>query len=55
MAVASGAKGLEAGVVLGDEPAVRETDLDALRDLAGSGMPVHHGNPAGALHGSEAT
>jgi hypothetical protein len=55
MAVASGAKGLEAGVVLGDEQAVRGADLDAVRDLAGSGVSLHHGNPAGALEGTVAT
>ena len=37
MAVASGAKGLEAAVVLTEAPAVADTDLDALRDLAGPG------------------
>ncbi|GAA2123232.1 cytidine deaminase [Nocardioides bigeumensis] len=55
MAVASGARGLEAGVVLGDAPAVRTEDLDALRDLAGGGVPVHHGAPTGVLDGTETT
>ena len=46
MAVASGAKGAEAVVVL-TEGDVAPADLDALRDFAGSGMPVHRGTPAG--------
>ncbi|WP_310964158.1 cytidine deaminase [Nocardioides terrisoli] len=48
MAVASGAKGAEAVVVLGaDDPAAE--DLAALRDFAGAGVPVHAGDPSGAL------
>jgi hypothetical protein len=51
MAVASGAKGAEAVVLLGDDrPA--EDDLAALRDFAGDGVPVHHGNPSGQLAGT---
>jgi hypothetical protein len=49
MAVASGAKGAEAAVVLGEGPQVADADLDALRDLAGAGVPVHRGDPAGAI------
>ena len=48
MAVASGAKGAEAAVVL-TEGAVSPADLDALRDFAGSGVTVHQGTPAGAV------
>lgn len=48
MAVASGAKGAEAVVVL-TEGELAETDLAAVRDFAGSGVPVHRGNPAGAV------
>ncbi len=48
MAVASGAKGVEAVVVLTDG-AVADTDLDALRDFAGPGVPVHRGTWAGAV------
>ena len=39
MAVSSGAQGLEAVVVLGDE-AVRDSDLSVVRDLAGGGVPL---------------
>ena len=54
MAVASGAKGAEAVVLLGEgEPAA--DDLAALRDFAGAGVPVHHGSPAGQLAGSSST
>jgi len=47
MAVASGARGAEAAVVLGDEP-VSDQDFAALRDFAGAGVPVHEGTPSGA-------
>ncbi len=48
MAVASGARGAEAAVVLGEDP-VSEGDLEALRDFAGGGVPVHEGAPNGAV------
>jgi hypothetical protein len=45
MAVSSGSAGLEAAVVLADgEPA-----LDAVRDFAGAGVPVHLGDARGAI------
>lgn len=48
MAVASGAKGAEAAVVLGEsEPG--GADLDALREFAGVGVPVHAGAPNGTI------
>lgn len=53
MAVASGAKGLEAAVLLSDAPdpdaALADADRAALADLAGSGVPVHLGSPNGNL------
>ena len=49
MAVASGARGLEAAVVLTDADAVAEGDLAALRDLAGSGVVVHRGDARGSI------
>jgi hypothetical protein len=48
MAVASGAKGAEAAVVLTDGE-VSPADLDVLRDFAGSGVPVLRGTPAGSV------
>jgi len=51
MAVASGAKGAEAAVVLGDGSA----ELDALRDFAGAGVPVHLGSSAGQIAESRST
>jgi len=51
MAVASGAKGAEAAVVLGDGDVV----LDALREFAGEGVPVHVGSPAGQIAESRST
>ena len=49
MAVASGAKGLEAAVVLTEADAVADADLAALRDLGGAGVVVHCGDPRGAI------
>lgn len=49
MAVASGARSLEAAVVLGETGVVADADLAAVRDLAGAGVPVHVGDPKGAL------
>jgi hypothetical protein len=49
MAVASGSKGLEAAVVLTTADAVEDADLAALRDLGGSGVVVHRGDPRGVV------
>jgi hypothetical protein len=46
-AVVSGARGLEAAVLVRREGAVVETDLAAVRDLGGSGVPVHVVAPDG--------
>ncbi|RNL63709.1 cytidine deaminase [Nocardioides marmoriginsengisoli] len=48
MAVASGAKGAEAVVVLGDGQPGPE-DLAALLEFAGPGVPAHVGTPNGAI------
>jgi hypothetical protein len=48
MAVASGAKGAEAVVVLGaSNPS--PSDLDALRDFAGTDVPAYYGAPNGTV------
>jgi hypothetical protein len=52
MAVTSGARGLEAVVVLGDAAAVNEADLSVVRDFAGEGVTVHLTAPDGTLVGS---
>jgi hypothetical protein len=49
MAVTSGARGLEAVVVLGTEATLREEDLSVVRDLSGTGVPVHLVTPEGAV------
>ncbi|ABL81425.1 MULTISPECIES: cytidine deaminase [unclassified Nocardioides] len=49
MAVASGAKGLEAAVVLTDAAGLADPDLGALRDLGGTGVVVHRGDPRGTV------
>jgi hypothetical protein len=48
MAVASGAKGAEAAVVL-TESDLAESDLAALREFGGSGVPLHRGTPSGEV------
>jgi cytidine deaminase len=55
MAVTSGAKGLEAVVVLGEKAAVEESDMSVLREFAGPGVPVHLAAPNGAVVTSLAT
>ena len=49
MAVTSGARALEAVVVLGESGTVADADLAAVRDLAGAGVPVHLAAPDGTL------
>jgi len=49
MAVASGSQGLEAAVVLTDADSVADSDLAALRDFAGTGVPVHRGDHRGTV------
>ena len=48
MAVASGASGAEAVVVLTDGE-VAPRDVDIVRDFAGTGVPIHRGTPAGLV------
>lgn len=52
MALSSGSRGLEAAVVLTDGD---DVDLGAVGDLAGAGVPVLVGGPAGQLHTRLAT
>ena len=54
MAVASGAKGAEAAVVL-TEGDVTVADLEALRDFAGAGVTVLRGTPDGAVQNTLAS
>jgi hypothetical protein len=54
MAVASGAKGLEAVVVLTDGE-IATTDLDIVREFAGSRVPVHRGSPTGVVQDTRDT
>lgn len=49
MAVSSGSRGIEAVVVLTGSDEVGPADLAAVRDLAGAGVPVHRGGPAGTI------
>jgi hypothetical protein len=51
MAVASGAKGAEAVVILG-ETEVGASDLAALKDFAGEGVPAYLGGPSGKISGT---
>ena len=54
MAVASGARGAGAAVVLG-EGELPEGALAPLRDFAGAGVPVHHGAPDGTIRATRST
>jgi hypothetical protein len=54
MAVASGARGAEVAVVLGDGD-LPEAALAPLREFAGPGVPVHHGAPDGTLAATRST
>ncbi|MER8186603.1 cytidine deaminase [Kitasatospora sp. NPDC094015] len=49
MAVASGAKGLEAAAVVSGAEQPAEADLAAVRDLGGAGTPVLLAGPDGTL------
>ncbi|GAA2258121.1 cytidine deaminase [Kitasatospora cystarginea] len=49
MAVASGAKGLEAAAVVSEAAEPTEADLAAVRDLGGAGTPVLLAGPDGVL------
>lgn len=56
MAVSSGATNLEAGaVVLGHAGADQPAGLSAVRDLAGSGVPVYGAGPDGSVTASVVT
>jgi hypothetical protein len=55
MAVTSGARGLEAVVLLADVPAARDADLAVVRDLAGTGVPVHLTTSDGGLVDTRST
>jgi hypothetical protein len=55
MAVTSGARSLEAVVVLGDAAVVDEADLSVVRDLSGAGVPVHLAAPDGTVVASVAS
>ncbi|MFF5300253.1 cytidine deaminase [Streptomyces sp. NPDC013161] len=49
MAVASGAKSLEAAAVVTEAESVAAEDLAAVRDLGGAGTPVHVAAPDGVV------
>ena len=46
-AAASGARGLEAAVVVGPDSSLSDTDLAVVRDLGGPGVTVHVVAPGG--------
>ncbi|MFF0199537.1 cytidine deaminase [Streptomyces sp. NPDC005017] len=50
MAVASGAKSLEAAAVVTEARSASDADLAAVRDLGGSGTPVLVAGPDGTVH-----
>jgi hypothetical protein len=52
MAVAGGARGLEAAAVVTDAEGPSEADLSAVRDLGGTGAPVIVAGPDGIVRGA---
>jgi hypothetical protein len=50
MALSSGARSLEAVVVLGDGLESDAPGLDGARDFTGAGVPVHLGDGRGTVH-----
>jgi hypothetical protein len=55
MAVSSGARSLEAALVVADATSLDEADLSVVRDLAGAGVPVHLATPDGTVVASNAS
>ncbi|HLU41506.1 MAG TPA: hypothetical protein VKZ55_03845 [Microthrixaceae bacterium] len=51
MAISAGSRGLEAVVVVGDDD-IDAADLAAVREFAGSGVPVHRVDRRGELLGT---
>ena len=49
MAVSSGARGLEAVVVLGASDGINDVDLSVVRDFAGADVAVHLAAPDGTV------
>lgn len=49
MAVAGGARGLEAAAIVGEAAEVADADLAAVRDLGGAGTPVLLAGPDGTV------
>jgi hypothetical protein len=49
MAASSGVQGLEAAAVVTDAAAVDAADVDVVRDLGGSGLPVFRADATGAV------
>ncbi|MDI2127480.1 cytidine deaminase [Yinghuangia seranimata] len=49
MAVAGGARGLEAAAIVSKGDAVVQADLDAVRDLGGEGTPILLAGPDGTV------
>ena len=54
-AVSSGARGLEAAVVLGENPTATDADLAAVRDLGGTGVSFLMAAPDGSVTASLTT
>jgi hypothetical protein len=55
MAVSSGVRGLEAAAVVTDAGRLEASDLDAVRDFGGAGLPVFRADPHGDVASVETT
>lgn len=49
MALSSGSRGVEAAVLMADEPVLSGSDAELLVELAGADVPVHLVDPGGAV------
>lgn len=52
-AVASGAMGIEAVVVMDDADQIELQDLEIVRSIGGSGIPIHHVRASGEIVSSQ--
>lgn len=55
MAVSSGVRGIEAGLVIGDGHTFADADIAAVRDVAGGGVVIYQAAVDGSIVGSVTT
>jgi hypothetical protein len=55
VAVSSGVRGIEAGLVIGGDPTIADAGIAAVRDVAGAGVVVYQASAEGNVVGSVTT